>query len=232
MAQSKAVMKKEEVKKTVNASLSVDVFDLKGKAIEKISLQKEVFASKENPELVSQAVRVYLANKRQGTSSTKTRGEVAGSTRKIYRQKGTGRARHGGVRAPIFVHGGIAFGPKPRDYTLSLSQKMRRAALFSVLTTRLKEQSVKVVSGLESVEPKTKNAALALKSLALAPEKKSVLIVTGGNTDNVVRAARNIQGVSLIKAAQLNAYDALRVNTILFMKESLDEIDKTFLKKN
>src|SRR5581483_3879222 len=124
--------------------LSASVYDLKGKAIGRVTLPSEVFGVEENPHLLAQAVRVYLANQRQGTVSTKTRGEVQGSTRKIYRQKGTGRARHGGIRAPIFVHGGIVFGPKPREFSLSMPQKMRRLALFTALSGKVKDGELKI----------------------------------------------------------------------------------------
>ena len=108
------------------AGLTVDVYDTRGKVVEKMHLPKDIFGVDVNQQLIAQAVRVYLANKRQGTVSTKTRGEVTGSTRKIYRQKGTGRARHGSIRAPIFVHGGLVFGPKPRDYSMKFPKKMRK----------------------------------------------------------------------------------------------------------
>src|SRR6185437_7247197 len=119
------------------APVSVDVVGIDGKVTGKIALPGEIFGEKLNKALLAQAVRVYLANQRQGNASTKTRGEVDGSTRKIYRQKGTGRARHGSVRAPIFVHGGIAHGPKPRDFSLTMPQKMKQKALFSALSTKL-----------------------------------------------------------------------------------------------
>lgn len=223
-------VQKETVKTPKAGGLSVEVYDLKGKVVEKITLPKNIFSANENPQLVSQAVRVYLANKRQGNASTKTRGEVEGSTRKIYRQKGTGRARHGGIRAPIFVGGGITFGPKPRDFSLNLSKDMRRKALFSVLTTRRKDGAVKIVSGFAKIEPKTKNAASTLKSLSLDPKNKSVLLVTDGQSENVLRAAKNIDGVDILPARQLNAYDVLRASSLLFMKESIDTLSETFVK--
>lgn len=228
--QASKVTKKTEKAPSKGTSLSVEVYDLKGKVTEKITLPKAIFSVEENPKLVAQAVRVYLANKRQGTSSTKTRGEVKGSTRKIYRQKGTGRARHGGITAPIFVGGGITFGPKPRDYSLKLSQNMRRKALFSALTAQRKDGAVKVVSGFEKIEPKTKNATQALKSLSLYPAKGSVLLVIGNNAENVYRAARNIDGVEILPAKQLNAYEVIRAKTLLFMKDSIDSLSETFAK--
>src|SRR6266404_5428662 len=124
------------------ATVSVAVVGIDGKVSGKVSLPGEMFGEKVNKALLAQAVRVYLANQRQGNASTKTRGEVDGSTAKIYRQKGTGRARHGSKRAPIFVKGGIVFGPKPRDFSLSLPQKMKRKALFSALSAKVKDKEV------------------------------------------------------------------------------------------
>ena len=157
----KTVVKKEikPVAKTVKSpvsKLTVSVYGMDGKSSGTVTLPKEIFGEVVNKKLLAQAVRVYMANKRQGNASTKTRGEVEGSTRKIYRQKGTGNARHGSIRAPIFVKGGIVHGPKPRDFGLDLSKKMRRKALFSALSAKLQDGDVKVVSGFEKMTPKTK----------------------------------------------------------------------------
>ncbi len=212
-------------------SFAIDVFDTKGKVVETLQLPKEIFDSKVNTKLIAQAVRVYLANQRRGTVSTKTRGEVRGSTRKIYRQKGTGRARHGGIRAPIFVHGGLAFGPKPRDYSLKMPQKARRAALFSALTSKLKNQEVRVVSGLEKLEPKTKDMVEVLTKLELNGKKKNILlIVSGVDRQNIARAARNIEGIVFTPANLLNTYDVLEHKMLLFMKEAIPVLQETFLK--
>src|SRR3990170_6251019 len=137
-------------------SLNVPVVGVDGKTKSKIQLPKELFGAKVNKALLAQAVRVYLANQRTGNAATKTRGEVEGSTRKIYRQKGTGRARHGAIRAPIFVGGGIVFGPRPHDFHLDFPKKMKRRALGSALTSKLGSGDVIVVSGLSDLEPKTK----------------------------------------------------------------------------
>src|ERR1035437_1581049 len=156
-------VKKAEVKVVAakETGLKQSVYDLKGVVSGSIELPAEIFGAKINKTLMTQAVRVYLANKRRGTLSTKSRGDVKISTRKIYRQKGTGRARHGAASAPIFVGGGVAFGPRPRDYSLKLNQKARRLALFSALTTKLKNGEIKIVKGLEKIEPKTKLMAQA-----------------------------------------------------------------------
>lgn len=227
---AKNIVKKSKRKTTANI---VDVFDTKGKVIGSIELPKEIFAASINKKLVAQAVRVYLANQRKGAASTKTRGEVRGSTRKIWRQKGTGRARHGSIRAPIFVHGGVVFGPKPRDFSLKLSKKMRRLALFSALSQKFKVGEIKVVKGLEKIKPKTKLMVAVMKNLGLEALGKKVLLVLSKSdqeTESVIRASRNIKGVRLLKAAQLNTYEVLDANVLLLMKESIPVLEETFVK--
>src|SRR3990172_10626024 len=134
--------KKEVRKKNVKAGLTLPVYGVDGKEKTPADLQKEIFSVEVNPRLLAQYVRVYLANQRQGNASTKTRGEVTGSTRKIYRQKGTGNARHGSIKAPIFVGGGITFGPKPRDYSLKMNKKQKTLALFSSLTVKANDKEI------------------------------------------------------------------------------------------
>ena len=221
-------------KKATSGGLKVDVYDMKGKVIETMDLPKEIFGLKANDALVSQAVRVYLANHRRGTVSTKTRGEVAGSTRKIYRQKGTGRARHGSLRAPIFVHGGIVFGPKPRDFSLNLSKKMSRRALFTVLSEKLKEKRIKILGDIEKISPKTKEGNGVFDKLGFISKKKKVLFVAPSSLrkefKNIYRAINNLSGVSILEARMLNAYDVLNNKEIVFMKKAVDVISDTFLK--
>lgn len=214
----------EKKKPTKSVRLTIDVVDTAGKVVEKMTLPDVLFGTKINKPLMAQAVRVYLANQRQGTSSTKTRGEVEGSTRKIYRQKGTGRARHGAVRAPIFVKGGIAFGPKPRDHSLLLPQKMRRAALASALSAKLQEGEVKVLTGLEKLPAKTKEMATVLTTLSLSPKKSSVLLVLPEKNEQVTRAVRNISGITYIYIHQLHTYEVLRAKTVLFMKDAVTKL--------
>jgi large subunit ribosomal protein L4 len=213
------------------ATVSVEVVGVDGKVTGKISLPGEIFGEKLNKALLAQAVRVYLANQRQGNASTKTRGEVDGSTRKIYRQKGTGRARHGSVRAPIFVKGGIVFGPKPRDFSLSLPQKMKRKALFSALSAKVADNELLVIDGLAAIEAKTKNFAQMLISLGMADKKQKLLFVTGGDTVSILRAGRNVSGVSFLPSKQINTYEVLAAGRLVVMKEAIDEIKEHFLKK-
>ena len=228
---SKPAVKKAKVSTIKKSGLSprvkglnADVFDLKGKVVGKIELPKEVFGAKINKPLIAQAVRIYLINQRQGTSSTKTRGEVEGSTRKIYRQKGTGRARHGGIRAPIFVGGGIAFGPKPRNHEKAFPKKMKRAALYAALSSKLEAGEIKIVNGFANIEPKTKIMAGAIKDLA--PGTKRVVVITPSNIVNIQRAAKNLQMLKTLNQSSMNVYEVLNNSMLIFMKEAIEGIKK------
>lgn len=229
-AEVKVVKKQTGQKKN---GLSIDVYDIKGKVVESMELP-ELFGRKINKPLMTQAVRVYLANQRIGTSSTKTRGEVNGSTRKIYKQKGTGRARHGAKKAPIFVHGGIAFGPSPRDYSLNLSKKMKKAALFSALSTKYKDSAVKVVSGMEALSLKTKLMADVLNTLGLMTKNKKVLFVLPESqeksVENIKKSARNIEGINVVLANQLTTYTVLGHTQLLFTKAAIEAMQSVFVK--
>ncbi|MBU1326910.1 50S ribosomal protein L4 [Patescibacteria group bacterium] len=213
-------------KSAATSLLSCGVVDIEGKKQGTVRLPKHLFAAPVVEVLLAQAVRVYLANQRRGTASTKTRGEVEGSTSKIYRQKGTGRARHGSIRAPIFVGGGIVFGPKPRRYTLGLSKKLRRAALASALTKQYQENNIIIVEGLGAQPLKTKTIA---RMLFLLKVPSSALLVTPKEAELVVRAVRNIPGVEYMPASQLHAYTVLSHKKLLFMKESLSLLQETFV---
>lgn len=214
--------KKVAAVKSASLSLSVPLFSLAGKESGTLALPKEIFGQKVNKDLLAQALRVYTANQKTFTASTKTRGEVEGSTVKIYRQKGTGRARHGAVRAPIFVGGGIVFGPKPRKVKLSLPQKMKKAALVAALSFKAADKSVVGVSGIEKASGKTKEMVKLIKQMGL----KSALVVTDKKLDNVARAGRNIPGVSVLSAGQLNAYEVLRHHSLIISEEVLNGLGK------
>lgn len=211
--------------KSMNISnkLKADVYDLSGKVVESINLPAEIFGVKVNKKLIAQAVRVYLANQRTGSATTKTRGEVRGSTRKIYRQKGTGRARHGAVRAPIFVHGGIAHGPKSRDFSLKMPQKMKRAALNSLLSLKMNSGEIKILSDAENADGKTKNIIKFLRTVKL--EGKKILFVFGKKQEKFMLAARNVKGVSFELAKQLHIYELMHSQEILFIKDSIIELE-------
>lgn len=202
------------------SSLSVPVYTLAGRSAGTLSLPKEIFGVKVNKKLLSQAVRVYSTNKKHLTGSTRTRGEVEGSTAKIYRQKGTGRARHGAIRAPIFVGGGITFGPKPRRVRLSLPKKMKKAALFSALSSKLSDKNVFCLSGVEKVSGKTKEMAQLLKKLKV----NSGLIITAEKTDNLQRAVRNIEKIDVLSANSVNAYEVLKHGVLVVTREAVEKL--------
>ncbi len=236
------VVKKEikKVKPVVKAhvktvgGLNVDCYGISGKVLNKVNLPKEIFGAKVNDRLMAQAVRVYLANKRKGTASTKTRGEVDLTTKKAWKQKGTGRARHGAKSAPIWVGGGVAFGPKPRDFSLKITKKMKKAALFSALTMKLKDAEIKFIEGLSKVEPKTKEMTKIIKNLDLENKNKKILLIIPefkNKFENVYKAARNIKGVNILSANMLNTYDTLNNKILLFEKNAIETLEKTFLKK-
>lgn len=210
------------VKKTIKKiGLSTSVLGVDGKKKGTMMLPREVFDDKINKPLMAQAVRVYLANQRQGGAATKTRGMVEGSTRKIYRQKGTGRARHGSIRAHIFVGGGIVFGPVPHNFALHMPVKMKRKALTSALTSQFKEGNVVVIDGLGDLTSKTKLMAQAMHSVAA---DASVLLVLGPKAALIARSARNISTIDSMPAESLNTYDVLTHQKIVFMKDAIAQI--------
>lgn len=201
--------------------MKLDLMSQKGKSVGKVDLSEEVFGGEINSELLAQAIRAYQANKRQGTSSTKSRGEVIGSGRKIWRQKGTGRARHGDRYAPIFVGGGRAHGPKPKDWSLILPKKMRCQALISSL--RAKRDKLVVVDRLEFTQPKTKEFRKFL--LATLPEEaRSVLVVTPELDQNVYLSARNLPNVLVLPVNQVNALEVMRFEWLIVLQEALSRL--------
>lgn len=208
----------------VEGTLKVTVYDATGKEAGTVTLPESVFGVKINTALMSQAVRVYLTNQRMGSANTQTRGEVDGSTRKIYRQKGTGRARHGGVRAPIFVGGGVAHGPKVKEYELKLPAKMKRAALLSALSQMAKDGNIKVVTGFESIEPKTKVVAQAFSGMGL--KAKKAMLVMPKQMDNVVKAARNVDKLAVAPANMLSTYAVLNAGVLVLMKEAVEVLSE------
>lgn len=207
-----------------NDKLSIPVYSLLGKKTGTLDLPKEVFGQKVNKKLLAQAVRVYTTNQKNLLASTKTRGEVKGSSVKIFRQKGTGRARHGSVRAPIFVGGGIVFGPQPRKVRLTLPKKMKKAALLSALSAKVNDESVVGLTGLDKASGKTKEFAQLFKKVN--SKLGSALIVTGEKTDNVVRAVRNIPEVNALPVNLINAYEVVRHELLVVTKDALAKLSK------
>lgn len=213
--------KKSVRKKIVKKGLVAPVYDIEGKEAGNIDLPKEMFSVTASKILLAQYVRVYLANQRQGTQSTKTRGEVSGSTRKIYRQKGTGRARHGDIKAPIFIGGGIAHGPKPRDLSLKINKKQRQKALFYSLSEKLNKGEIIFVEDLLKIKPKTKQFVKFLVNLKLDKQKRILLIYRKESSKNLILAARNLRNVDFCEVESINAYQILKSRKIIFAKEAL-----------
>lgn len=220
MPRVKKVIAKKIVPKS--STLSIPVYSLAGRATGTLSLPKEIFASKVNKNLLSQAIRVYSTNQKSLLAKTKTRGEVEGSTVKIYRQKGTGRARHGSIRAPIFVGGGIVFGPQPRKVRLDLPKRMRKSALISALSSKMVDKNIVGLSGVEKASGKTKQISNLLTKISGNRKHKSALIVTEGKLNNLVVATKNIPGVAVLSANLLNAYEILRHEMLLITKDAVE----------
>jgi len=218
--------------KSKKSELVINLYDLSGKLAGSLPVDGDLFMAKKNPSLVAQAVKVYLSNQRKSHSKVKTRGEVAGSTRKIWRQKGTGRARHGSLTAPIFVGGGIVHGPTGQEnWKLTISKKMKRAALCSVISDYFSKGKVCAISDLAKIEPKTKKAESLIKALAGSEknllEGKKVLFVVDKISDKIKMAFGNLRGkgVMVETFSGLNTYLVLRSSYIVFDKKTL-EIEK------
>ena len=203
------------------ASTTILVYDLKGKVVENFQLDKEVFDGRVNKTLLYEAKKMYEANARRGTASTKTRGEISGGGVKPWRQKGTGRARVGSSRNPLWRHGGVVFGPHPSDYSYSMPKKAIKKALISSLNARLSEEMIKSVVKMETVEAKTKEFKSILNALKLDGK---VLVVVETLSDNVKRSSRNIKGVSLKEGRNINARDVLLNEFLLIEKEALEKL--------
>jgi large subunit ribosomal protein L4 len=201
--------------------IEVPVFNQSGQEIEKLQVDESKLGGKVNKALLKQAIVMYHANKRQGTVKTRGRGEVAGSTRKLYKQKGTGNARTGGIRNPIKVGGGHAKQKQPKEWRLTLPKKARRAARNSALLAKLLAKDVKVVDGITLAEAKTKQMALVFKALGI---DRSCLLATDGRNEVVERSARNIDRATVTTVAQLNAWDLLKSRTLLLTKAGLEAI--------
>ena len=204
------------------------LYNMEGKTIGEVELSDEIFAAPINEAAMHLMVRSYLAAQRQGTQSALTRGEVRGGGRKIYRQKGTGNARHHGNRAPQFKHGGVVFAPKPRDYDLAVNKKVRRLAFKSAMTTKLNAGEIVVVDKLELKDAKTKLMAETLKKLQA--EKKALviaLVVLPEREENIIRAAANLPQAKVSYVNTLNVYDILNAGKLVMTvaaKESVEEV--------
>ena len=203
----------------------VDVYDLNGKKVSDIELAKNVFGIEPNEAIVHSVLKNYLANQRQGTQSTKTRSEVSGGGRKPWRQKGTGRARQGSTRAPQWIKGGIALGPKPRSYRYTVNKKERRLAIKSVLSSKVLEKELTVLDKIELKEIKTKSMVKVLTALKL---EGKTLIVLPENDKNVVMSARNIEGVKTISANNINVFDLLKYNNLVLPVDTVKKLEEVY----
>ena len=203
---------------------NVSVYNMEGKEVGTMELNDAVFGVKVNEHLVHMAVVAQLANKRQGTQKAKTRAEVSGGGRKPWRQKGTGHARQGSTRSPQWTGGGVVFAPTPRDYTIRLNKKEKRAALKSALTSRVQENKFIVVDELKLDEIKTKKFQNVLNNLNV----KGALVVVGADSDNVVLSARNIPTVKTAYVNTINVYDILKYNTVVATKAAVANIEEVY----
>ena len=202
--------------------MQAKVLNLEGQEVGKVSLDDKVFGAEYNEDLIHQAVVTYLANQRQGTKSTLTRSEVAGGGRKPWRQKGTGRARQGSIRAPQWVHGGVVFAPKPRDFEKKMNAQMRRGAFISALSAMMKEKAIVVVDDM-NIEAKTKAAVKVLDALKL---NRRVTVVTDGVNENAIRAFSNLEGKNVTTADILNTYDLVVSDYVVMTKEAIKKIEE------
>ena len=203
----------------------VDVYNMQGKKVSDVELSVAVFGIEPNEAVVHSVLVNYLANQRQGTQSTKTRAEVRGGGRKPWRQKGTGRARQGSIRAPQWVKGGIALGPKPRSYKYTVNKKERRLAIKSLLSSKVLEKELTVVDKLELAEIKTKTMVKALADLKV---EGKTLIVLPENNKNVLMSARNIEGVKTITLNNINVFDLLKYNNLVLPLETVKKIEEVY----
>ena len=200
------------------------LYNIKAEKVGEIELNDLVFGIEANKEAMHTMVVNYLANQRQGTQSTKTRTEVRGGGRKPWRQKGTGRARQGSIRAPQWTGGGVALGPKPRSYRFSVNKKLRRLALKSALSTKVAENEIIVIDELKLDSFKTKEMAAILKAFGAC----DALVVTAGKDDNVVRSAANIPGIETSMAENLNVYDVLKHSKFIVTKDAVSKIEEVY----
>jgi len=203
----------------------IDLYNMSGEVVGEVELSDSIFAVEVSEPAMHSVVKGYLANQRQGTQSTLTRGEVSGGGRKPWRQKGTGRARHGSTRSPLWTHGGVAFAPKPRDYSVSINKKVKRLALKSALTSKLSGGNIIVIDNIAFEEIKTKSAVDMLKALNVAG---SAMIVTNESDKNVVRSARNIPGIITSPAATINTYDILKHEKFIVSRDAVSKIEEVF----
>ena len=203
----------------------IDVYDVNGKKVKELELNESVFGIEPNENVVHSVVVNYLANQRQGTQNTKTRAEVSGGGRKPWRQKGTGRARQGSIRAPQWIKGGIALGPRPRSYVYKVNKKERALAVRSVLSAKVQEQELVVVDKLSLKEIKT---AEIVKTLANLKVEGKAVVLLPANDVNVQKSARNIEGVKTLTVDTINVYDLLKYNKLVVTEDTVKKLEEVY----
>ena len=204
----------------------VTIYNISGDQVGEIELSDDVFGIEVNENAMYEVVKNQLANKRQGTQSTKTRAEVRGGGRKPWRQKGTGRARVGSSRSPLWIGGGVSFAPKPRDYSYRLPKKIRKLAMKSALTSKVNNDEIIVLDGLNISAPKTKEMINILSNLNA---DKKALIVMDGRDDAVIKSARNIPGVKTTSVNTLNVYDILKYDKFIITKDAVQKVEEVYV---
>ena len=203
----------------------VDVYDIAGKKVDTVELKDEIFGIEPNEAVVHSVLVNYLANQRQGTQSTKTRAEVSGGGRKPWRQKVTGRARQGSIRAPQWIKGGIALGPKPRSYKYTVNKKEKRLAIKSVLSSKVLEKELTVVNEIKLKEIKTKEMQKALNNLKV--EGKTLILLPEKN-ETVQKSARNIEGVKTTLVNTINVYDLLKYKNLVITLDTVKKLEEVY----
>ena len=203
----------------------IDVYDIQGKKVSTVDLKDEIFGIEPNEAVVHSVLVNFLANQRQGTQSTKTRAEVRGGGRKPWRQKGTGRARQGSIRAPQWIKGGIALGPKPRSYKYRVNKKEKQLAIKSLLSSKVLENDLVVVDKFDFKEIKTKQMAVAMKNLKV--ESKALVVIQDKN-ENVQKSARNLEGVRTSSVSTLNVFDLLKHKKLVLTVDAVKKIEEVY----
>lgn len=203
----------------------VNVYNMLGEQVGEIDLMDEVFGAEVNEHVLYEVVKNQLANKRQGTQSAKTRAEVRGGGRKPWKQKGTGRARQGSIRAPQWTGGGVVFAPKPRDYSYSVPKKVRRLAMKSALSSKVQNGEIIVLDELNLNEPKTKEMIAILNNVKAG---RKALIVMNEKNENVMKSARNIPNVETTLVSTLNVYDILKYDSFIITKDAVSKVEEVY----
>ena len=204
---------------------SVKLYDMKASEVGTLELSDALFNAEYNESVIHQAVVTRLSNERQGTKSTLTRSEVRGGGAKPYRQKGTGRARQGSIRSPQWVHGGVVFAPKPRDFSKKMNYKAKEVALFSALSQKVRDGEVLFIDDIKVAEPKTKEMVAFLKAFGL---NKSVLLVMDNSDESVLRSSSNIAQISTLPVDQINTYDVVKYAKIVISKKAVEIIEEVY----